>query len=91
MHHGKVYTCSLPTGIKHFNKYFNKNLEVTKADYIDIYEAKDLKEILEFVAKPIPFCRYCDVYHRTYNHPFALAGEKDGGGLEEYRYFLKKY
>ncbi|WP_252832299.1 hypothetical protein [Brachyspira pilosicoli] len=30
-------------------------------DYIDIYKAKDYNEILQFLAKPVPFCRYCDV------------------------------
>lgn len=70
LHHGKIYTCSLPTGIKHFNKYFGKNLQVTEADGINIYEAKNLTEVLNFIAKPIPFCRYCNVQQRSYNHPW---------------------
>ncbi|MEI0685692.1 radical SAM protein [Brachyspira pilosicoli] len=58
---GKLYTCPIIPNIEHFNKYFNKNLEVTELDYIDIYKAKDYNEILQFLAKPVPFCRYCDV------------------------------
>lgn len=77
LHDGKIYTCSLPTGIKHFNKYFNKNLKVVDADGIDIYSAKSFKEILEFVSKPIPFCRYCDVQKRTFNHPWSCHTKND--------------
>lgn len=58
---GKIYTCPIIPNIKHFNKYFNKNLEVTELDYIDIYKAKDYNEILQFLAKPVPFCRYCNI------------------------------
>lgn len=61
---GKLYTCSTIPHIEHFNNYFNKNLKVCKNDYIDIYEAKSGNEILEFLAKPAPFCRYCNVKNR---------------------------
>ena len=35
--------------------------KVTELDYIDIYKAKDYNEILQFLAKPVPFCKYCDI------------------------------
>lgn len=57
--HGKISTCNAPFVIRHFNKFFNKNIEVTELDYLDIYKVKDYNEILDFVSKPIPFCRYC--------------------------------
>jgi len=57
--HGKFCTCNIPLNIGNFNDYFHQNLKVSRLDYIDIYEAKSGKEILEFLAKPIPFCRYC--------------------------------
>jgi len=56
---GRMYTCSLIPYIKYFNAHFNKNLEVTEADYIDIYKAKSMDEILNFLSKPMPFCKYC--------------------------------
>ena len=56
---GKLYTCTQIPHINHFNKYFNQNLEVTDRDYIDIYKTNSIDEILTFLAKPIPFCRYC--------------------------------
>ncbi|OEJ15974.1 radical SAM protein [Brachyspira hampsonii] len=61
LNHGKLFSCGLVSNIRHFNDYFNKNLEVTEHDYIDIYKAKDYNEILQFLAKPMPFCRYCDI------------------------------
>jgi len=57
---GKMYTCSVSGYIRHFNKYFKTNLEVTDDDYIDIYKAVSAKEISNFLCKPIPFCRYCN-------------------------------
>jgi len=61
---GKLFTCSAPPHVHHFNKYFNQNVEVTEHDCIDIYEAQNINEILQFLAKPIPFCKYCDVKRR---------------------------
>ncbi|WP_020003378.1 radical SAM protein [Brachyspira innocens] len=58
---GKLFTCGLPANINAFNSYFSMNIKVTEHDYIDIYKAKDYNEILQFLAKPMPFCRYCDI------------------------------
>jgi MoaA/NifB/PqqE/SkfB family radical SAM enzyme len=58
---GKLYTCPMIPTIKHFNQYFNKKLEVSEKDYIDIYKAQNIKEILDFLCHPVPFCRYCRV------------------------------
>jgi len=58
---GKLYKCWRIAYIKYFNNAFNQNLKVTEDDYIDIYKAKDVKEILERIRKPIEFCRYCDM------------------------------
>ena len=58
---GKIYTCSLIPYVKYFNRQFNQRLEVTAADCLDIYKVGSLDEILDFLCKPMPFCRYCDV------------------------------
>lgn len=70
---GKLYTCTVAPNIEHFNKYFNKNIPLTERDGIDIYKAKDINEILTFLAKPIPFCKYCNVQGRTYNHKWGIS------------------
>jgi hypothetical protein len=58
---GKIYLCGECAYIDIFNEYFNKNLQVTPEDYVDIHKVQSVNEILEFLASPHPFCRYCDV------------------------------
>lgn len=60
LRNGKLFTCTRPAAIYKLNRYFDMNFEVKEADYIDIYEVQTGKEILEELAKPIPFCRYCN-------------------------------
>lgn len=73
---GKLYPCVVPPNIYHFNNYFGENLVVDDNDGIDIYQAKDSDEILEFLAKPIPFCRYCRVHDRTYDNEWEFSKMK---------------
>ena len=63
---GKIYPCPFPYYIRHFNKHFNQNLVTTEHDYVDIYNVKDFNEVLAFLAKPIPFCKYCKTTARQY-------------------------
>lgn len=65
---GILYPCVLPANIIHFNRYFGKSLNVSEKDGVNIYEAKSKDEILDFLSKPIPFCRYCNVKRRTYDN-----------------------
>ncbi|GHV04403.1 UDP pyrophosphate phosphatase [Spirochaetia bacterium] len=58
---GKLYTCVVIAYIPIFNKYFNQSFEVTKEDYVDIYEVNNKKEIFDFLCKPVPFCKYCNI------------------------------
>ena len=77
---GKLYTCTLPPVIKHFNSFFGKNIPVTVNDYIDIYKINNYQEILQFMAKPIPFCKYCDVKNRRGDIPWKTSTKK----IDEY-------
>lgn len=70
---GKLYTCTIAPNIEHFNKYFNKNIPLTDRDGIDIHKAQSIDEILEFLAKPIPFCKYCNVKGRTFGHKWEIS------------------
>jgi uncharacterized radical SAM superfamily Fe-S cluster-containing enzyme len=56
---GRVATCSFVFNMRHFNKYFRQNIPVTEMDSIDIYKAQTMREIVDFVNRPIPLCRYC--------------------------------
>ncbi len=70
---GRIYTCSYIKCAEHFNKYFHQNLEITEDDYVDLYSVKDGKEMLEKLAKPARFCRYCDVKGRIHGLPFEIS------------------
>lgn len=69
---GYLYPCTVAPNIKHFNIFFKQNLQITSADCIDIYHA-NANEILQFLANPIPFCKYCDIEKRTENIPWAIS------------------
>lgn len=57
---GKFYGCPFSCqSYRIFNKKFNKNLRMTEQDFIDIYKVHDMREILEFAARPKYYCRYC--------------------------------
>ena len=55
----RIYTCCFAAHIKIFNEYFNQNLIVSDRDYIDIFKVNSREEIIDFLEKPFPFCRYC--------------------------------
>ncbi len=76
LENGKLYTCSIAPHIDIFNTYFNKNLQLSDEDGIDIYKQNSAKKIAQLLAKPIPFCRYCDVKNRTYDHLWGTS-QKD--------------
>jgi MoaA/NifB/PqqE/SkfB family radical SAM enzyme len=66
---GKLFTCQQAAYINHFNSFFNTRLEITEKDYISIYDDIAITDILRFLSKPIPFCRYCligDNYDRQW-------------------------
>ena len=56
----KFYMCQKPANIKYINKYFSKEFIVSSDDYIDIYKINDVKKLIKYLRKPIPFCRYCN-------------------------------
>ena len=70
---GRLYTCSIAAHIRFFNQYFQKNLLATEQDSINIYEVKNIKEILTFLRKPIPFCRYCKINNIQYKIPWGVS------------------
>jgi MoaA/NifB/PqqE/SkfB family radical SAM enzyme len=70
---GKLYTCARIAYIKYFNKRFNQNLQVTEHDYIDIYKASNLDEILDFLCKPVPFCRYCNINKTLFDIEWSVS------------------
>ncbi|MCL2800279.1 MAG: radical SAM protein [Treponema sp.] len=58
----ETVTVSSRTGnFAHSGLVVSTALEATDDDSIDIYKAKNIGEIYEFLSKPVPFCRYCKI------------------------------
>jgi hypothetical protein len=70
---GKLYTCIEMAYIKHFNKYFNQNLAVDENDTIDIYKVKTGNEILEKLARPVSFCKYCNIKNTDFGIEWRVS------------------
>ena len=62
---GKIYPCPRSARIELFNDYFNTDFKLTNKDYIDIYDDISIDDIMNFLAKPIPFCKYCNRFANT--------------------------
>ncbi len=75
LHDGRMYPCEIIPTVRHFNRYFSADLAVTGDDSIDIHEAGSMGEILAFLAKPVPFCRYCDVKNRLCGIKWETSSE----------------
>lgn len=70
---GKMYTCTVIPNIEHYNKRFNENLVVTPRDYVDIYEVDSFEQMMEKLAKPTSFCRYCAIDADTNQYDWAKS------------------
>lgn len=73
---GRLFTCTVAPNIEHFNWYFGENVVLSELDSIDIYQAESMEQITEFLSKPIPFCRYCNVAGREFGLTWGKS-EKD--------------
>jgi hypothetical protein len=58
---GKMFTCNVICNANRFNSYFKQNIPITEKDYIDIFKAKTIDEILDFISLAPPFCAYCNL------------------------------
>lgn len=59
---GKLYPCPRAAKIQLFNEFFKTDYKLTSRDYIDIHADIQLEDIMKFLSKPIPFCRYCNIF-----------------------------
>jgi len=73
LYKGKFYVCQTPALIKYFNKYFSCDFQVSPDDCIDIYKICDAKNLLKYLKKPIPFCRYCNIDATDHNVTWGLS------------------
>lgn len=72
---GRLYTCALAAVIWRFDDYFGTKLFDAESNSIDIHKANSAEEVFEFLAKPIPFCRYCKIQNTVYNIPWHRSNK----------------
>jgi hypothetical protein len=70
---GKLYQCAKSAYAKYFNEYFKQNLVITDDDYIDIYKAGSINEILDWFCKPPQFCRYCNINKKIMSMDWGVS------------------
>lgn len=70
---GKLYMCPICSNIKYFNKYFNVECKVEPEDYLKLNEIRSVEEINEFLSKPTPFCKYCNINDRTFDNKWDIS------------------
>lgn len=73
---GRLYPCSIISHVNYFNDYFDQNLPVTQEDSIDIWEAQSLEEIMDFVSRPVPFCRFCNIRSRQGGQKWKMGKQE---------------
>jgi MoaA/NifB/PqqE/SkfB family radical SAM enzyme len=76
IYNGRLYPCGMAAYSGLLNKKFNMELELKEEDSLDIYKVTDMRQILDFLARPIPFCRYCNVPGRTYGHKWGVSTQE---------------
>ena len=59
--HGTIYPCPFAAYADVFAAHFGiAGLDVTDADSMSARDDRDPREIMDFLLKPIPWCRHCD-------------------------------
>jgi hypothetical protein len=53
-------------------------MRVAPEDFIDIYKEGEIKRILEFLARPVPFCRYCNLDKVSYGERWEPSKREMG-------------
>jgi hypothetical protein len=70
---GKIFKCARIAYINYFNAAFGKQLKVDEDDYVDIYKAENINEILYLLTKPASFCHYCNADDITWNNKWEVS------------------
>lgn len=78
LYKGYLYPCPTAIYARHLNRYFDEPFVLSPKDSIDIYRAESREEILEFLSRPIPFCRYCRVSKWQYGIPWSYSKKERG-------------
>lgn len=74
--HGRLYTCSAAPHASIINDYFDCKMDLSNANSIDIYMAGNRQEIMNFLANPIPFCKYCKIDSAKMGYKYTHSDKK---------------
>jgi len=66
LQNGRIFPCALPALIHIFNNFFGRSIPISTCDYIDIYDDINSSDILAFLNRPIPMCRWCLLHRPTF-------------------------
>ena len=69
----KVYICTQGAYADILNDHFGLTLPQLKENGVDIFEVSDSGELMGRLAKKIPFCDYCNPFHRQPPVPFGIS------------------
>ena len=70
---GRLYPCSVAPNMRFFIEKFDlKTVCEVEDDSIDVF-THNRKEIMEFLSKPIPMCRFCDMDNFQTGIPFERS------------------
>ena len=70
---GKFYLCPIAGNIRHFNSFFNKNLNLAQSDFLDVYKLINIDEIEQYFSSTMKFCKYCKITEQENNLPFEIS------------------
>ena len=74
--HGRLYPCPMAAHAHLAKEYFGLDLKLSAKDYIDIYEASDMGELMTFLIRPIEFCKYCNLSRRPVQMKWGISEKK---------------
>lgn len=65
---GRIYTCNIRAFADLFCRAFGVDLPLSDADSLELQADLTAEQIMTFLSRPIPFCRFCDIRHRDDGH-----------------------
>lgn len=77
---GRLYTCTVAPNMPIFAKKYNIDIVLKEEDGIDIYSVNSKKNLFEYLSRPMPICRYCNIKKRTFEHLW----EQSKGKMQEW-------
>ena len=65
---GRIYTCNIRAFADIFCGAFGVGMELSPRDSLDLGQDLTPEQVMEFLSRPIPFCRYCNIRRRDDGH-----------------------